>query len=72
MDGVGEDADITFLLTSNRPEVLEPALAARPGRIDATIEVPLPDADARSRLIDLYTAGLDCVLDDRKAILART
>lgn len=72
MDGVGEDADITFLLTSNRPEVLEPALAARPGRIDATIELPLPDADARSRLIDLYASGLDCVLDDREAILTRT
>jgi hypothetical protein len=37
MDGLADDADILFLLTSNRPELLEPALAARPGRIDLAI-----------------------------------
>ena len=34
MDGLAEDADVLFLLTTNRPEILEPALASRPGRID--------------------------------------
>jgi hypothetical protein len=58
MDGLGEDADVLFILTSNRPEFLEPALAARPGRIDLAIEVPLPDADCRHRLFDLYGKGL--------------
>ena len=33
MDGLEEDADIVFVLTTNRVELLEPALAARPGRI---------------------------------------
>ena len=41
MDGIAEDADILFLLTTNRPELLEPALAARPGRIDKAVEIPL-------------------------------
>ncbi|HMQ33862.1 MAG TPA: ATP-binding protein [Chloroflexaceae bacterium] len=34
MDGLADDADVLFLLTTNRPDILEPALAARPGRID--------------------------------------
>lgn len=45
MDGLGEDSDTLVLLTSNRPDLLEPALAARPGRIDLAVEVPLPDAE---------------------------
>src|SRR5262249_58583003 len=43
MDGLGPKADVIFLLTTNRPEVLEPALSARPGRVDQAIEFPLPD-----------------------------
>src|SRR6202011_5947544 len=43
MDGLKEDADILFILTTNRPEDLEGALASRPGRIDQAIEVPVPD-----------------------------
>ena len=58
MDGVAEDADILFVLTTNRPGVLEPALAARPGRIDLAVEVPLPDAACRERLFALYETGL--------------
>ena len=34
MDGLREDADVIFILTTNRPDQLEPALASRPGRID--------------------------------------
>lgn len=58
MDGLGEDADILFVLTTNRPDFLEPALAARPGRIDLAIEVPLPDEECRRRLFELYGRGL--------------
>ncbi|WP_407114730.1 AAA family ATPase [Bradyrhizobium sp. LMG 9283] len=54
MDGLKEDADILFLLTTNRLEELEGALAARPGRIDQVIEVPLPDAHGRDKLVRLY------------------
>jgi ATP-dependent 26S proteasome regulatory subunit len=58
MDGLADDADILFVLTTNRPDLLEPALAARPGRIDQAIEVPLPDAECRRRLFELYARGL--------------
>jgi hypothetical protein len=63
MDGLGDDADVIFLLTSNRPDLLEPALAARPGRVDLAVEVPLPDAGCRRRLIELYGHGLTLRLD---------
>jgi cell division protease FtsH len=58
MDGMAEDADVIFLLATNRPDLIEPALAARPGRIDQAVEVGLPDAAGRRRLIELYARGL--------------
>jgi ATPase family associated with various cellular activities (AAA) len=58
MDGLKEDADILFVLTTNRPEQLEMALASRPGRIDQAIEIPLPDAAGREKLVQLYGRGL--------------
>jgi ATP-dependent 26S proteasome regulatory subunit len=58
MDGMADDADILFLLTTNRPELLEPALKSRPGRVDLALEVPLPDAECRRRLFELYGRGL--------------
>jgi hypothetical protein len=53
MDGLDEDHDVVFVLTTNRPERLEPALASRPGRIDLAVELPLPDGPARRRLLVL-------------------
>src|SRR3989449_6656232 len=72
MDGLSDDADILFILTTNRPDVLEPALAARPGRIDQAIEIPLPDADCRRRLFDLYARGLRLEGVDLDRIVERT
>jgi cell division protease FtsH len=72
MDGIAPDADVVFLLTTNRPDRLEPALAARPGRVDLAIETPLPDADARRRLVDLYGRGIDLHLDDPDRVVQRT
>jgi ATP-dependent Clp protease adapter protein ClpS len=62
MDGLKGDADILFILTTNRPEHLEGALAGRPGRIDQAIEIPLPDDACRASLIHLYGGRLK--LDD--------
>jgi hypothetical protein len=58
MDGLDEDHDVLFVLSTNRADLLEPALASRPGRIDEAVELPLPDADGRRRLIVLYGEGL--------------
>jgi hypothetical protein len=64
MDGLSEDHDILFVLTTNRADLLEPALASRPGRIDQAVELPLPDADGRRRLVALYGEGLGLTLRD--------
>jgi hypothetical protein len=58
LDGLRERADVFFILTTHRPESLEPALASRPGRIDQAIEFPLPDEPLRRRLIGLYAGDL--------------
>jgi len=72
MDGLQEEAEILFLLTTNRPEVLEQALAARPGRIDQAIEFPLPDRDGRAKLIRLYAKGAAVSEDLVRATAGKT
>lgn len=72
MDGLREDAEVLFILTTNRPEHLEPALAARPGRIDQAIEFPLPDADGRRKLVALYSRGLDVPPEVVERLVRRT
>src|SRR5207244_12614828 len=72
MDGLAEDADVLFILTTNRPDVLEGALAARPGRIDQAIEIRPPDADCRRRLFELFGRGLRVELTDWDRLIART
>ena len=59
MDGLAEDADVLFVLTTNRPDLLEPALAARPGRVDQAVALTLPDRAARQQLFALYRARLE-------------
>lgn len=72
MDGLAEDADVLFVLTTNRPDVLEPALASRPGRIDQAIEVPVPDEDCRRRLFALYGKGLDLQMNGMEKLVTNT
>jgi hypothetical protein len=72
MDGLGPSADVVFLLTTNRPEVLEPALAGRPGRVDQAIYFPLPDEPQRRRLFGQFGKGLDMSRVDVQPLLART
>jgi hypothetical protein len=74
MDGAGPDADLLFLLTTNRADLLEPALAARPGRVDVAVEIALPDAPARERLLTLYGQHVPLALtpDDVRLAVERT
>jgi ATP-dependent 26S proteasome regulatory subunit len=74
MDGAAGDADLLFLLTTNRADLLELALAARPGRVDVAVEIALPDAPAREQLLALYGRGvpLDLTADDIATAVDRT
>jgi ATP-dependent 26S proteasome regulatory subunit len=71
MDGLREDAEVIFILTTNRPDQLEPALASRPGRIDQAIEFPLPDDIGRAKLARLYGQGMELNDDVVEAIVAK-
>ncbi len=70
MDGAAPDADLLFLLTTNRADLLEPALAARPGRVDVAVEIALPDAPARERLLLLYGHNVPLAVTEQDVRLA--
>jgi ATP-dependent 26S proteasome regulatory subunit len=72
MDGLAEDTDVVFLLTTNRAEALEPALAARPGRVDQAVALDLPDGDARRRLFALYRGELEVDESHLESVIERT
>jgi hypothetical protein len=58
MDGLAPDADIAFILTTNRVDLLERALVERPGRVDLAVEISKPDLESRERLFRLYAAEM--------------
>ena len=66
LDGIDSDADVAFLLTTNRVDQLERALSQRPGRVDLAAEIPLPDEPGRRTLLRLYAGALfsDDAVDD--------
>src|SRR5262245_20754099 len=72
LDGIEEDADVAFILTTNRADLLEPALAARPGRVDLAVGIGVPGQDARRRLLAHYADGLDLRAEDLDLVVARS
>jgi cell division protease FtsH len=71
MDGLGSDIDVCFLLTSNRVDLLETALAQRPGRVDLAVDIPLPDKGGRRRLLEIYGRGIHLRPADVEAVVER-
>ncbi|HEX9338585.1 MAG TPA: ATP-binding protein, partial [Pseudonocardiaceae bacterium] len=70
IDGVDADADVTFVLTTNRVEILEQALVDRPGRVDLAVEIPKPDTAERARLLHLYARDIELKLSDEAGLIA--
>jgi len=66
MDGIAVDEEVQVLVigATNRPDMMDPALL-RPGRFDRTLNVDLPDKEARLAILRLHTrqkplaAGVD-------------
>lgn len=52
----GADRALLFIGATNKPWMLDEAVL-RPGRLDAKVYVPLPDAPARFRLLEIYFDG---------------
>jgi DNA polymerase III delta prime subunit len=72
LEGLAEDADLLVVLTTNRPDLIEPALAARPGRVDLALELPLPDEDGRRRLLRLYAQQIELDAETETALVERS
>ncbi|MBB4823489.1 cell division protease FtsH [Sporosarcina luteola] len=56
LDGGKDNEDILFIAATNRKDMLDDAFL-RPGRIDYTFNVPLPDTNGRREIIDIHTKG---------------
>lgn len=72
MDGLDADADVAFVLTTNRVETLERALAQRPGRVDLAVEIPKPGEAERRALLGLYAGALGFSEDSLKRAAEQT
>jgi hypothetical protein len=59
LDGLAPESRCAVVMTTNRPDVLEPALASRPGRVTQAIEFPMPSAEDREKLLHLFLRQVD-------------
>lgn len=53
MDGFESNEGVILIASTNRPDVLDPALL-RPGRFDRQVVVPMPDIRGRKAIIEVY------------------
>ena len=70
MDGFDATSGVIVLASTNRPDILDPALL-RPGRFDRQIVVDRPDVDGRLAVLAVHTRGVTLGSDVDLAVLAR-
>jgi len=56
MDGIEELKGVMVLASTNRPDLIDPALL-RPGRFDFVLKLPKPDSKAREEIFKVHTRG---------------
>ena len=54
LDGFTPRGDVSIMGASNRPDILDEALL-RPGRFDRIIKIPLPEEEARLKIIKIHS-----------------
>ncbi|WP_129116414.1 CDC48 family AAA ATPase [Halegenticoccus tardaugens] len=54
LDGLEALEDVVVVATTNRPDLIDAALL-RPGRLDRHVHVPVPDEEARRKILDVHT-----------------
>jgi AAA+ superfamily predicted ATPase len=72
IDGCEPTDQVLFVMTTNSLDRLEHAVKNRPGRIDQIIEVPLPDAEDRRRLLAHFGRNLGLAVADLTRVLDAT
>ncbi len=56
MDGFGTDTNVMVMASTNRPDILDPALL-RPGRFDRKVFLDRPDVQERAAILRVHTRG---------------
>ncbi|MFB6202594.1 MAG: AAA family ATPase, partial [Halorhabdus sp.] len=54
LDGLEDLEDVVVVATTNRPDLIDAALL-RPGRLDRHVHVPVPDEEARRKILEVHT-----------------
>jgi transitional endoplasmic reticulum ATPase len=57
LDGLEELKDVVIIAATNRPDLLDRSLL-RPGRFDRMICIPMPDIDARKKIIEIHLSKM--------------
>ncbi|MHA1562791.1 MAG: CDC48 family AAA ATPase [Promethearchaeota archaeon] len=57
MDGVEDRKGVIIVASTNRPDILDPALL-RPGRFDRIVYVPSPDKKGREKILSVHTKDM--------------
>lgn len=57
MDGFDKLGQVKFIMATNRPDTLDPALL-RPGRLDRKIQIPLPNEQARLEILKIHAGPI--------------
>ncbi|RFC62737.1 AAA family ATPase [Fulvimarina endophytica] len=57
LDGAADREGVVVLGATNFPDLVDPAIK-RPGRLDRQIEIPLPDAAARAKILRYHLGSL--------------
>ena len=70
MDGFDGNEGIIVIASTNRPDVLDPALL-RPGRFDRQVVVPLPDIRGREQILKVHMRKVPLSTDVDAALIAR-
>ncbi len=71
MDGFGTDDGVIVVASTNRPDVLDPALL-RPGRFDREVTIDLPDLEGRTAILKVHLKKVKVVDDVDVGLLARS
>ncbi len=70
MDGFDPNEAIIVIASTNRPDVLDPALL-RPGRFDRQVVVPNPDVGGRERILRVHMKNVPLAADVDVKTIAR-
>merc|ERR1712187_1093909 len=70
LDGFQPNLDVKVIAATNRVDILDPALL-RSGRLDRKIEFPMPNEDARARIMQIHSRKMNVSAEVNYEELAR-